>query len=64
MQQRAAEAPLHCIERTTPLLEGCVAGDLGRKCTVDGKVLVDEAIELCKNGKVFQKRSPPESRRQ
>jgi hypothetical protein len=41
-------ALLHCVERVAPLLDGCVAGDLGRKCTVGRKVLVEEAEELFK----------------
>jgi hypothetical protein len=41
-------ALLYCVERVTPLLDGCVAGDLGRKCTVGRKVLVEEAEELFK----------------
>jgi hypothetical protein len=39
-------ALLHCVERVTPLLNGCVAGDLGCKGTVGRKVLVEEAEEL------------------
>jgi hypothetical protein len=42
-------ALLYCIERVVPLLDGCVAGDLGRKCTISGKVLVEEAEELFKS---------------
>jgi hypothetical protein len=41
-------ALLHCVERVTPLLDGCVTGDLGRKCAVGRKVLVEEAEELFK----------------
>jgi hypothetical protein len=41
-------ALLHCVERVTPLLDGCVAGDLGCKCTVGRKVLVEEAEEFFK----------------
>jgi hypothetical protein len=41
-------ALLYCVERVTPLLDGCVAGDLGCKCMVGGKVLVEEAEELFK----------------
>lgn len=40
---------LHCIERVTPLLDGCVASDLGCKCVVGGKVLVEETEELFKS---------------
>ncbi len=39
---------LYCVERIAPLLDGCVAGDLGCKCTVGRKVLVEEAEELFK----------------
>jgi hypothetical protein len=39
---------LYCIERVAPLWDGCVAGDLGRKCTVGRKVLVEEVEELFK----------------
>jgi hypothetical protein len=42
-------ALLYCIERVAPLLDGCVARDLGCKCTVGGKVLVEEAEELFKS---------------
>jgi hypothetical protein len=42
-------ALLYCVERVAPLLDGCVAGDLGRKCTISGKVLVEEAEELFKS---------------
>ena len=42
-------ALLYCIERVVPLLDGCVAGDLGRKRTISGKVLVEEAEELFKS---------------
>ena len=41
-------ALLYCVERGAPLLDGCVAGDLGRKCTVGRKVLIEEAEELFK----------------
>src|SRR5258708_40046208 len=37
---------LYCVKRVTPLLGGCVAGDLGCKCTVGGKLVVEEAEEL------------------
>jgi hypothetical protein len=39
---------LYCVERVAPLLDGCAAGDLGRKCTVGRKVLVEETKELFK----------------
>jgi len=42
-------ALLYCVERIAPLLDGCVSGDLGRKCTIRGKVLVEEAEELFKS---------------
>ena len=46
---RKQRAPLlYCVERVAPSLDGCVAGDLGRKCMVGGKVLVEEAEELFK----------------
>jgi hypothetical protein len=41
-------ALLYCVERVTPLLDGCLPGDLGCKCTVGRKVLVEEAEELFK----------------
>jgi hypothetical protein len=41
-------ALLHCVERVAPLLDACAAGDLGCKCTVGRKVLVEEAEELFK----------------
>src|SRR5258708_19989 len=41
-------ALVYCVERVIPLLDGCVAGDLGCKCTVGRKVLVEEAEELFK----------------
>jgi hypothetical protein len=41
--------PLLCVERVAPLLDGCVAGDLGCKCMVGGRALVEkEAEELFK----------------
>jgi hypothetical protein len=40
---------LYCVERVAPLSDNCVAGDLGRKCTISGKVLVEEAEELFKS---------------
>jgi hypothetical protein len=42
-------ALLYCVERVAPLLDGRVAGDLSRKCTISGKVLVEEAEELFKS---------------
>jgi hypothetical protein len=36
-------ALLYCVERVAPLLDGCVAGDLGCKCMVGGKDLVDRS---------------------
>jgi hypothetical protein len=42
-------ALLYCVERVAPLLDGCVAGDLGRKCTISGKVLVEETEKLFKS---------------
>jgi hypothetical protein len=39
---------LYCVERVAPLLDGCVAGDLGCNCTVGRKALVEEAEELFK----------------
>jgi hypothetical protein len=42
-------ALLYGVERVAPLLDGCVAGDLGCKCAVGGKVLVEEAEELFKS---------------
>jgi hypothetical protein len=42
-------APLHCIERVAPLLDGCVAGDLGCKCAVGRKVLVEETEQFFKS---------------
>jgi hypothetical protein len=41
-------ALLYCVERVTPLLDGCVAVDLSCKCMIGGKVLVEEAEELFK----------------
>jgi len=41
-------ALLYCVERVAPLLDGCWSGDLGRKCTVGRKVLVEEAEEFFK----------------
>jgi hypothetical protein len=48
-------ALLYCVECVEPLLDGCVAGDLGRKCTVSGKVLVEEAEELFKSAERTEK---------
>jgi hypothetical protein len=42
-------ALLYCVERVAPLLDGCAARDLGRKCSISGKVLVEEAEELFKS---------------
>jgi hypothetical protein len=41
-------ASLYCVERVVPPLDGCVASDLGCKCMVGGKVLVEEAEEFFK----------------
>jgi hypothetical protein len=41
-------ALLYCVERVTPLLDGCMASDLGCKCVVGGKGLVEETEELFK----------------
>jgi hypothetical protein len=40
---------LYCVERVTPPLDSCVAGDLGCKCMVGGKVLIEEAEEFFKS---------------
>ena len=48
-------ALLYCVERVAPLLDGCVTGDLGRKCTISGKVLVEEAEELFKSAERTEK---------
>jgi hypothetical protein len=40
---------LYGVKRVTPLLNGCVAGDLGCECAVSGKVLVEEAEEFFKS---------------
>jgi hypothetical protein len=42
-------ALLYYVERVSPLLDGCVAGDFGRKCTVGRKVLIEETEELFKS---------------
>jgi hypothetical protein len=39
---------LYCVERVVPLLDRCGAGNLGCKCMVGGKVLVEETEELFK----------------
>jgi hypothetical protein len=39
---------LYCVKRVTPLLDGCVAGDLCCKRMVSGKVLVEKTEELFK----------------
>ena len=41
-------ALLYCVERIAPLPDDCIARDLGCKCMVGGKVLVEEAEELFK----------------
>ena len=46
---------MYCVERVAPLLDGCVAGDLGCKCTVGRKALVEEAEELFKGAKRTEK---------
>jgi hypothetical protein len=56
-------ALLNCVERVAPLLDGCVAGDLGRKCTVSGKGLVEEAEELFKSAERTEKISGLECER-
>ena len=48
-------ALLHSIERVTPLLDGCVTGDLGCECTVDRKVLVEETVKLFKGAERTEK---------
>jgi hypothetical protein len=45
-EQRVAS--LDCVQRIAPLIDGCVSGDLGGKGSVDGKMLVEEAVELFK----------------
>jgi len=44
MERRAT----YFVERVASLVDGCVAGDLGCKCMVGGKVLVEEGEELFK----------------
>jgi hypothetical protein len=39
---------LQCVKRVAPLLDSCVAGDLGCKCTVGRKALIEEVEELFK----------------
>jgi hypothetical protein len=41
-------ALLYYVERVAPLPDGCMAGDLGCKCTVGRKVLVQETEEFFK----------------
>jgi hypothetical protein len=41
-------ALLYCVERVAPPVDGRVARDLGCKCMVGWKVLVEEAEELFK----------------
>jgi hypothetical protein len=41
-------ALLYCVKGVTPLLDGCVAGDLGCKCMVGRKVLIEKTEELFK----------------
>jgi hypothetical protein len=41
-------ALLDCVEGVPPLLDSCVAGDLGCKRMVGGKVLVEETEQLFK----------------
>jgi hypothetical protein len=41
-------ALLYCVESVAPLLDGCVAGDLGCKRMVGGEVLVEETEQLFK----------------
>jgi hypothetical protein len=48
-------ALLNCVERVAPLLDGCVADDLGRKCTISGKALVEEGEELFKSAERTEK---------
>ena len=40
---------LYSVERVAPPLDGCVAGDLSRKGTIRGEVLVEETKELFKS---------------
>jgi hypothetical protein len=48
-------ALLYCVERVAPLPDSCVAGDLGCKCVVGRKVLVEEAEELFKGAEGTEK---------
>jgi hypothetical protein len=48
-------ALLHCVERVTPPLDACVAGDLGCKGMVGRKVLVEEAEKLFKSAERTEK---------
>jgi hypothetical protein len=48
-------ALLYCVERVAPLLDGCVAGDLGCKRSVGRKVQVGEAEELFKGAERTEK---------
>jgi hypothetical protein len=48
-------ALLYCVQRMAPLLDSCVTGDLGRKCTVGRKVLIEETEELFKSPKWTEK---------
>ena len=50
-------ALLYCVERIAPLPDGCMARDLGCKCMVGGKVLVEEAEELFKKAPRERSRS-------
>jgi hypothetical protein len=45
---------LYCVERVMPLLEGCVACDLGCKRMIGGKLLIEEGEELFKGAKGTQ----------
>jgi hypothetical protein len=47
--------PLDRIEGVAPLLDGCVTADLGRKCSIRGKGLVEEAEELFKSAQRTEK---------
>jgi hypothetical protein len=48
-------ALLYCVERIAPLLDRCVAGNLGCKCMVGRTVLVEEAEELFKGSEGTEK---------
>ena len=41
-------ASLYCVQSIAPFMDRCVSGDLGGKGSVDGKMLVEEAVELFK----------------